>query len=336
MVYIGIDLGGTGIKIGVVDESGAILSQGETPTLAGRPYEDIIADMGRCMLDVMARGGFEEKDIVILPEGSDYTFWGRGVSQGHSDAIRRIPGVADEKTGHVIFCTNLGWSDVPLRTELQKYLNKPVYIDNDATVAGFAESICGVSAGCHSSVFMTLGTGVGGGIVIGGRPWSGFHGVGSEIGHIPMDIGGEPCSCGNYGCLERYCSATAVIRMGKQMVLQHPDSLMYDLCGGDVSKLTAKMVFDAAKELDDVAMKVFNHYVDYLCKAIYTIIAFLDPEMIVLGGGISKSGDFLLKAVRERIPRYLLFKTLPYSRVEIARLGADAGMIGAAMLGRHA
>ncbi len=316
MVYIGIDLGGTGIKIGVVDESGAILSQGETPTLAGRPYEDIIADMGRCMLDVMARGGFEEKDIASIGVG--------------------IPGVADEKTGHVIFCTNLGWSDVPLRTELQKYLSKPVYIDNDATVAGFAESICGVSAGCHSSVFMTLGTGVGGGIVIGGRPWSGFHGVGSEIGHIPMDIGGEPCSCGNYGCLERYCSATAVIRMGKQMVLQHPDSLMYDLCGGDVSKLTAKMVFDAAKELDDVAMKVFNHYVDYLCKAIYTIIAFLDPEMIVLGGGISKSGDFLLNAVRERIPRYLLFKTLPYSRVEIARLGADAGMIGAAMLGRHA
>ena len=289
MVYIGIDLGGTGIKIGVVDESGTILSQGETPTLAGRPYEDIIADMGRCMLDVMARGGFEEKDIASIGVG--------------------IPGVADEKTGHVIFCTNLGWSDVPLRTELQKYLNKPVYIDNDATVAGFAESICGVSAGCHSSVFMTLGTGVGGGIVIGGRPWSGFHGVGSEIGHIPMD---------------------------KQMVLQHPDSLMYDLCSGDVSKLTAKMVFDAAKELDDVAMKVFNHYVDYLCKAIYTIIAFLDPEMIVLGGGISKSGDFLLNAVRERIPRYLLFKTLPYSRVEIARLGADAGMIGAAMLGRHA
>ena len=145
MVYIGIDLGGTGIKIGVVDESGAILSQGETPTLAGRPYEDIIADMGRCMLDVMARGGFEEKDIASIGVG--------------------IPGVADEKTGHVIFCTNLGWSDVPLRTELQKYLNKPVYIDNDATVAGFAESICGVSAGCHSSVFMTLGTGVGGGIM---------------------------------------------------------------------------------------------------------------------------------------------------------------------------
>ena len=199
MVYIGIDLGGTGIKVGVVDESGAILSQGETPTLAGRPYEDIIRDMGCCMLEVMARGGFEEKDVASIGVG--------------------IPGVADEKTGNVIFCTNLGWSDVPLRTELQKYLNKPVYIDNDATVAGFAESICGVSAGCHSSVFMTLGTGVGGGIVIGGRPLERLSRRRQRDRHIPMDIGGEPCSCGNYGCLERYCSATAVIRMASRWCL---------------------------------------------------------------------------------------------------------------------
>ncbi|MEG2950136.1 MAG: ROK family protein [Clostridia bacterium] len=314
MVYIGIDVGGTGIKIGIVNESGQILTQGETPTLVGRPYEAIIRDMGNCALEVLAQSGYTVSDVQAVGVG--------------------IPGIADINTGMVIFCTNMGWKDVPLRAELQKYINKPVFIDNDATVAGFAESVCGVSAGCHSSVFITLGTGVGGGIVIDGRPWSGFHGVGSEIGHIPMDIGGEPCSCGNYGCLERYCSATAVIRMGKQMVLQHPDSMMYDLCGGDVSKLTAKMVFDAANENDDVAMKVFNHYVDYLCKAIYTIITFLDPEMIVLGGGLSKAGGFLVNAVRERIPRYLLFKTLPYSRIEIARLGADAGMIGAAMLGK--
>lgn len=315
MVYIGIDVGGTGIKIGVVDEAGKILAQGETPTLVNRPYEDIIRDMGNCALSVLYSGGFSEADVASVGVG--------------------IPGIADNHTGMVIFCTNMGWKDVPLRSELQKYLPKPVFIDNDATVAGFAESVCGVSAGCHSSVFMTLGTGVGGGIVIGGRPWSGFHGVGSEIGHIPMDIGGEPCSCGNYGCVERYCSATAVIRMGRQAMLQHPESEMYGLCGGDVNQLTAKMVFDAAKEGDDVAMKVFNRYVDYLCKAVYMIIAFLDPEMIVLGGGLSKAGSFLVDAVRERIPRYLLFKTLPYSRVEIAELGADAGIIGAAMLGRQ-
>ena len=316
MLYVGIDLGGTGIKAGLVNEEGTIVARAECPTGVERGHEAVIADMAKLALDVIAKGGATLDEVKAVGIG--------------------LPGIQDPRTGHVPFCTNLYWHDVPVVELMQKVIDKPIYIGNDATVAGLAESVAGVSKGYATSVFITLGTGVGGGIVIGGRPWSGFHGVGSEIGHIPMDIGGEPCSCGNYGCLERYCSATAVIRMGKQMVLQHPDSLMYDLCGGDVSKLTAKMVFDAAKELDDVAMKVFNHYVDYLCKAIYTIIAFLDPEMIVLGGGISKSGDFLLKAVRERIPRYLLFKTLPYSRVEIARLGADAGMIGAAMLGRHA
>ncbi len=315
MVYIGIDVGGTGIKIGVVDENGAILRQGETPTLVGRPYQEIIRDMGLCALAVLREGGFTEADVASIGVG--------------------IPGVADNKRGVVIFCTNMAWNNIPLREELQKYLNKPVYIDNDATVAGFAESICGVSKGCHSSVFITLGTGVGGGIVIGGRPWSGFHGIGSEIGHIPMAIDGEPCSCGNNGCLERYCSATAVIRMGKQALESHPESLLHTLCGGEPERLNAKMVLDAAKENDPAAREVFHRYVEYLAMAMDTVIAFLDPEMIVLGGGVSKAGDFLLDAVRERIPRYLLFKTLPYSRVEMARLGADAGMIGAAMLGRQ-
>jgi len=314
MVYIGIDVGGTGTQVGVVDEAGRILAQGETPTGVGRPYQEMIRDMGECMLDVMQKGGFAEADVASIGVG--------------------IPGIADPKTGVVIFCTNMGWKDVPLRSELQKYLNKPVNIDNDATVAGFAESVCGVSAGCHSSVFLTLGTGLGGGIVLGGRPWSGFHGVGSEIGHIPMHHDGEPCSCGNQGCLERYCSATAVIRMGREAAEENPKSLLNALCGGDLNALNARMVFDAAKQGDSAAMKVFNRYVDYLCKGIYTIIAFLDPEMVVLGGGVSKAGDFLLNEVRKRIPDYLLFKTLPYSRVEIASLGAEAGIIGAAMLGR--
>ena len=315
MVYLGIDVGGTGIKVGVVDAEGSILAQGETPTLAGRPYAEIIRDMGICALDVIAQGGFNVDDIAAIGVG--------------------VPGVANQETGTVVFCTNLGWHDVPLRAELQKYISKPVFIDNDTTVAGYAESICGVSVGCHSSVFLTLGTGVGGGIVIGGRPWSGFHGIGSEIGHIPMDIDGEPCTCGNNGCLERYCSATAIIRMGKEAALLHPDSMLHAACGGDVNALTAKMVLDCAREGDDVAVKIFRRYVKYMCLAIDTIIAFLDPEMIILGGGVSKAGNFLLDAIRAALPRYLLFKTLPYARIEIARLGAEAGMIGAAMLGRQ-
>ena len=315
MVYFGVDVGGTGIKVGLISSEGEIINKGETPTLVGRPYEDIISDMATCMFSVLKSSPYSLDDVGAIGIG--------------------IPGIADEETGIVINCTNMKWYDIPLKTELQKYINKPIYIQNDATIAGYAESICGISKGTHSSVFITLGTGVGGGIVINGRPWSGFHGVGSEIGHIPMDIAGEPCSCGNYGCLERYCSATAIIRMGKQMVLQHHESLMYTYCNGDITKLTAKMIIDAAKELDEVATSVFNYYADYLARAMYTIIAFLDPEMIVIGGGISKAGSFLLDAIVKRVPNYLLFKSRPFSRIELAKLGADAGIIGAGLLGKN-
>lgn len=314
MVFIGIDVGGTGIKVGIVNDEGCILAQGETPTLVGRPFEDIVRDMATCAQDVLARSGYSLTDVHSVGVG--------------------VPGVANQESGVVVFCTNLGWHNVPLRAELQKHISKPVFIDNDATVAGYAESICGVSVGSHSSVFMTLGTGVGGGIVIGGKPWSGFHGIGSEIGHIPMDIEGVPCTCGNRGCLERYCSATAIIRMGREAVLNHPDSALYNACGGDVDSISAKMVFDCAKEGDDVSAKIFRRYIKYMCLAIDTIICFFDPEIIILGGGVSKAGNFLLDAIREELPHYLLFKDLPFPRIEIARLGADAGMIGAAMLGK--
>ena len=315
MVYLGIDVGGTSVKVGVIDASGNLLSQGETPTLVGRPFEDIVRDIGACALSVLNKNGFTANDVLSIGVG--------------------VPGVANQQTGVVVFCTNLNWHNVPLRAELQKYIDKPVYIDNDATVAGYAESVYGLGAGSHSSVFITLGTGVGGGIVIGGRPWSGFHGVGSEIGHIPMDIEGEHCTCGNDGCLERYCSATAIIRMGRQAAVQHPDSMLYAACGGNLDAISAKTVFDCAKEGDETALKVFRRYVNYLCMALDSVIAFLDPEVIILGGGVSIAGNFLLDAVRARLKRYILFKDLPYSRVEIARLGADAGMIGAAMLGKQ-
>ena len=245
-----------------------------------------------------------------------------------------IPGIADLDTGVVLFCTNLGWRNEPLRSELQKHIAKPVYLGNDATVAGYAESIAGVSAGCSSSVFLTLGTGVGGGIILGGKPWNGHHGAGSEIGHITLDIDGVLCTCGKRGCLERYCSATAVIRMGKEAITMNPDTLMNEMCHHDLNQLTAKMVIDAAKEGDEVAGKVFRRYTKYMAIAINTIVSFFDPEMIVLGGGISKAGDFLVDAINEEIVNYILFKDVPIAPIKIARLGPSAGIIGAAMLGK--
>ena len=314
MVYIGFDVGGTGVQVGVVNEKGEILCKGNMVTRTDIPVADQIKAMADCALDTLNRSGYTLDDVKSLGAG--------------------IPGVVDPRTNHIAFCPNLGWTDIDFAGEMAKHINKPIFMDNDATVAGLAENVAGVSAGAHSSVFLTLGTGVGGGIVIGGKVWSGFHGVGSEVGHIPMDIGGVPCTCGNDGCLERYTSATAVIRMGRERMAQYPDSMLHSLCENDPDKLTCKMVFDAAKVKDEAALRVFNDYVDYMARACYTVITFLDPEVIVLGGGVSKAGDFLLDAIRERIPSYLIFKDLPYSRIEIARLGNDAGIIGAAMLGR--
>ena len=313
MVYIGIDVGGTGVQVGVVDKHGHILAKDSFPTGVGRPYQEMIRDMADCTRSAVAKAGLSVEDIQSIGVG--------------------IPGLADAKTGNVIFCTNLGWRDIPLRDEFQRHLDKPVYIDNDATVAGLAESVAGVSTGTDSSVFITLGTGVGGGIVIHGKVWSGFHGVGSEIGHMILELDGEPCTCGNRGCLERYCSATAIIRMARELVAIHPDSMILSLAQGDPEKISAKIVFDAAREEDPIGKKVFRRYVSYLSQAIASIMQFLDPEIIVLGGGVSKAGAFLLDAVRQEVPKYLLFKGMPYARIELARLGADAGIIGAAMLG---
>lgn len=314
MLYIGIDLGGTKIAAGIVDDEGRILSKAETPTCPERPYEDIVRDMARCSLKAL-----EQMHKSVFDAG--------GIGVG-------IPGVADNKTGRVIFCTNLGWHDVPLRDELQKYIDLPVLIDNDATVAGYAESIAGISRGLHSSVFLTLGTGVGGGIVIDGKPWTGAHGVASEIGHLTIEVDGVLCTCGKRGCVERYCSATALIRMAGEIAHMHPDCALMVQAGGDPEKITGRMVMDLAKQGDALALRAFHRYVKYLAIAINNIISFMDPDMVVLGGGISHTGEFLLNAVRERIPELLMFKTLPFPRIGLASLGNEAGIIGAAMLGR--
>ena len=315
MYYIGVDLGGTGIKAGVVNEKGEILSKGSTPTMAERPYQAVIADIATLCKTVAAGANITVEDIEAIGVG--------------------VPGICDPKTGIIPKCTNLGWFDVPFVSELQSHIAKPVIVDNDATVAGFAEYIAGVSAGTHSSVFVTLGTGVGGGIIINGRPYSGAHGVGSEIGHMNIAMGGEECTCGNKGCFERYASATSIIRDAKRAVAENPDSVIMQKCGGDVEKINAKIVIDAAKEGDAVAKEVFDGYVNGLAHGLVNLINVIDPEVIVLGGGVSMAGEFLLNAVREAMKPLIFFKSMPYADVKLATLGADAGIIGAAMLGKQ-
>ena len=240
-----------------------------------------------------------------------------------------IPGVQDPRTGRVPFCTNLGWHDVPVIELMQKVIDKPVYIDNDATVAALAESVAGVSANYKDSIFLTLGTGVGGGVVLNGKVYSGTHGVGSELGHMMVVAGGELCTCGNRGCWERYASATALIRMGHECAAKHPESI---LAGKE--KLNAKDVMDAAKANDPAGLEAFDQYTTYLAMGMVNIINFMDPEVIVIGGGVSAAGEFLLKPIREKLAKMVFYKAMPYAKVELATLGNDAGIIGAAMLAR--
>ena len=314
MYYIGLDVGGTTFKAGVVTEDGRIVHKDAMPTGIERPYQEIIADMAALCKKVAADAGIEMSEIKSIGVG--------------------VPGLFDNKTGMIPFCTNLGWHDIPFVAEMKKHLDTPVYGDNDATVAGLAESVAGVSAGIRDSVFLTLGTGVGGGIIIDGKPYSGAHGCGSEIGHMMIKMGGELCTCGNYGCFERYASATAIIREARKAVAEHPESSMLAACGGDPEKLNAKIVIDAAKAGDEAAKAVFGGYVQALAVGIINIINMLDPEVIVLGGGVSAAGEFLLNAVREAVKPMVFFKTMPYARIELAQLGNDAGIIGAAMLGK--
>jgi glucokinase len=314
MYYIGVDLGGTGIKAGVVDEKGVILAKASCPTGVERGHAAVIRDMAALCGEAAEKSGISMDEVKAVGIG--------------------IPGIFDPATNLVPFCTNLQWHQVPILDEMHKYLDKPIYVGNDATVAGLAESVAGVSSDVKNSVFITLGTGVGGGVVMDGKVFSGPHGIATEVGHMITVAGGEMCTCGNRGCWERYASATAIIREGRKCAEANPQSAIAKAVNGDLDEITAKLVIDLAKDGDPDAMKIFDEYVYHLCVGLVNLINVYDPEVIALGGGVSHSGEFLINAVREKLPEMVFFKTMPYARVELAQLGNDAGIIGAAMLGK--
>ena len=283
MVRIGIDIGGTGIQIGVVDSENRIIQESSIPTRTDLPFEEQIGQIASSVRSTVRKAGLTDDDIESVGVG--------------------IPGIASAKTGEVIKCTNMNWFHVPFRDVFRSFLDRPVFIDNDANVAALAESVAGVSAGTSSSVFITIGTGIGSGIILNGRVWSGAHHIGGELGHVIFDLDGVRCSCGNHGCLERYCSATALIRMAREAVSANPDSLILRSVDDDPSRIEAKTVFDAAKAEDTVALTVYHHYIDCLAQAVASVVNLLDPEIIVLGGGVSKAGSFLLD-IRMLLPAH--------------------------------
>lgn len=312
MYRIGIDVGGTGIQVGIVNEKFQIVAEQSIVTQTDIPFEEQVQHIANCVKQVLSQYKLSLEEIESVGVG--------------------IPGIASAKTGEIINCTNMGWHHVPFRDEFARHISRPIFIENDANVAALAESVAGVSAGTSSSVFITIGTGIGSGIIINNRIWSGSHGIGGELGHVIFDLNGIPCTCGNHGCLERYCSATALIRMGREAAGANPNSGLMKAVNGNLSLIEAKTVIDCARAGDPLAKSIYRTYIRYLSQVIASVINLIDPEVIVLGGGVSKAGDFLLDPINAEYPQYVVYRDQEIPPVRLAVLGSKAGIIGAAML----
>lgn len=311
--YMGIDLGGTNIKAGVVDDAFRIIGRAKAKTGIPRPAEEVMDAMAECAKAAAADAGVPWEQI-------------RQVGIG-------VPGTANEETGVVEYANNLLFENVPMREYLQKRLHKEIDITNDANAAALGEVLAGAAKGASNAVAVTLGTGVGGGIIIDGRLFTGFHYGGAELGHMGIVLGGRKCTCGRRGCLEAYASATGLIRSTKEAMEAFPDSLMWELArenGGNVSGRTA---FLAAGRGDAAAQAVVNDYIQHLGYGLASIINILAPEILVIGGGVSNEGENLLRPLVECVRPQLYIRTPEkQTRIVLATLGNDAGLIGAAFL----
>ncbi|MBQ2897556.1 MAG: ROK family protein [Clostridia bacterium] len=315
MYYIGIDLGGTNIAVGVVNEEGKIICKKSIPTLAHRTPEEIVKDMASVSMEVVKEAGLSMDDITSLGAA--------------------CPCFVEKKLGVLIAGANLPFRGYDIRKELHKYIDKPIYLDNDANCAAWAEAVAGAAKGTKDSIMITLGTGVGGGIVVNGSLYSGFNCFGGELGHMVIEIDGRQCGCGRKGCWEAYASATALIKMTREYAENNKNSLMWELAEKE-GKFSGRTAFDAAKQGDETAQKVVDKYIKYLTCGVANLITIFQPEVLVIGGGVSNEGEYLLEPLRKAALKEKYDGTdsplFEDGRIEKALLGNDAGIIGAALL----
>lgn len=311
---IGVDIGGMSIKLGLVDEEGRIAAKKVIETGSDRyTPEEIIGHIGEAALELL-----EENQISI------------GACEGVGIAC---PGTCDPKTGMVLYSNNIRWENVAILDILKKYVNVPMALANDADAAALAEVKFGAAKGRKNAILLTLGTGVGGGVILDGKIFTGSLQGGCELGHMVIVQGGKHCTCGRVGCLESYASASALMKMARNAAEAHPDSLLAQMCEGDPAKIGGEMIFSAKKQGDQTAAEVVDEYEDYLSAGIANLVNIFRPEAVILGGGVSAQKEYLTDAVQERVDR-LCFGG---SHGEIAKvvtsvMGNDAGLIGAACL----
>lgn len=309
MIYVGIDLGGMSAKSGVFKDGELILKErvATNPSDGAKGVAQKLAELAQ---NVTAHAGFSFKDVQAIGIGS--------------------PGVINSATGTVAKWGNYDWVNVPLGQEVAADTGKPVYITNDANAAALGEAKFGVGANYKDCLLITLGTGVGGGIVLDGKLFEGFCSAGGEVGHMVIRTNGEKCGCGRRGCFEQYSSATALIRQTREAMEANPESILWKIAGGSLDKVDGSTSFKGAELGDPTAKKVVDNYVFYLGEGIANLVNIFRPQAVMLGGGISNAGDALLAPLKEYVSQNIYVDT-DYAPLEIfkAKLGNDAGIYGA-------
>lgn len=314
MYRIGVDLGGTNIVSAVVDENNKIIARAKEKTNAPRPAEEIFDDIAKTVKDALYSAGLTMDDIESIGVGT--------------------PGSVNKAKGLIEFANNLGFDNVPAYALLKERTGcKNIYFDNDANCAALGEAVAGCGKGAKDFVAITLGTGVGSGIVVDGKLVTGVNYAAGEMGHMVIVYDGEQCNCGRKGCWERYSSATALIRQTKDAMIKDPFTKMWDIVDGDIRKVDGKTAFDGMRAEDDTAKKVVANYMGYLACGMSNIINTFQPEVLCVGGGVGNEKENLLGPVRKMInsQRYSVHAE-KQTKICCAELGNDAGIIGAALL----
>ena len=308
--YLGIDLGGTFIKGGIVDSDGNIIVKDKTPTQSDLGANKVAENIANLCISLLKQANLKKDDVVGVGMGS--------------------PGMIDSERGEVVFANNLNWEQVKICDEVQKLTGLKVKIANDANVAALGETKFGCGKNYKNTVFITLGTGVGGGIVIDGKLFEGNRSAGAEMGHSVIVAGGEQCTCGRKGCLEAYASATALIRDTKRAMQNNPNSLMWEI--GSLDKVDGKTAFDYADK-DADAKAVVDNYIEKLGVGLTNIANEFRPEVIMLGGGVCAQGDNLIVPLQAFVDKEIYAGSKgPQVKLLIATLGNDAGLLGACAL----
>lgn len=313
MYRVGVDLGGTNIAVGVIDDNLKIIGKASVKTNCPRPAEEIFDDISKAVDMAIENAGVSKNDIKSVGIGT--------------------PGTVNKENGYIEFSNNLEFEQVPAKEMLEERIGKPVYLDNDANCAALGEAVAGCGKGAKNFVAVTLGTGVGSGIIIDGKIVNGSNFAGGEMGHMVICVDGLSCNCGRKGCWEQYASATALISQTKAAMLENKDSAMWNIVNGNIDAVNGRTSFDAMRAGDKTAIEVVNKYVHYVSVGITNIINALQPEFICVGGGIANEKDTLLNPVRtevnkERYSRY----SKKQCEIIAAELGNDAGIYGAALL----